>query len=447
MTDVAPPGRDDGTGPATKAGGGIVSKLADRLQGIGEALPLVVAGTVASLAALLTTVFVARLLTTRQYGVFIEFLSLFLVLSMPGSALLVGVVRRITAWDTSGESDRVKPWLARVHRIGVTSVVVLAVVAFLTRDALSSALSIGASGGIVEILTAGGVWVLVSIDRGALQARQDYRGLSINLILEGVVRTAGVIGLAAVSGVEGAALGVLIAEVVTAVHARVRVARVLARGPAAGETHPIDIGRVPPRFWADIAVAFVSLALLALLQNGDVLVLGSRAPHASGSYAAISVPAKSLVFWALTLANFMLPEAAIRWHAGSHALRQFGHAIVLLAPPCALLLALAVFVPRQLLTIVFGAKYAGAAPAFATLVLAMIFLATTLLLSTYVLGVGRRWIAPVLALGAVALLAGTWAAHGVPILTARADLAAQTGLLAMVGVAFVVMHRRAGLHR
>ena len=98
-------------------------------------------------------------------------------------------------------------------------------------------------------------------------------------------------------------------------------------GPRPVEAHPADVGRVPPRLAADIAVALFSLALLALLQNGDVLVLGSRAPHASGSYAAISVPAKSLVFWSLTLANYMLPEAAIRWHSGTHALRQLVHTL------------------------------------------------------------------------------------------------------------------------
>ena len=225
------------------------------------------------------------------------------------------------------------------------------------------------------------------------------------------------------------------------------MAGVLDRGPSAGEVHPANLGRVPPRFGADIAVAFVSLALLALLQNADVLVLGRLAPHASGSYAAISVPAKSLVFWALTLANYMLPEAAIRWHSGTHALRQLSHALVLLAPPCAVLLALALVVPRRLLTVVFGAKYAGAAPAFATLVTAMILLAITVLLSTYVLGAGRRWIAALLAAGVAGLLVFTDASDGVPLATARADLAVQAALLASITVAFVAMHRRAHVAR
>jgi O-antigen/teichoic acid export membrane protein len=418
-------------------------RLSERLRGIGNVLPLVVGGAVASAAALLTTVLVARVLTTRGYGIFVELLSLFLVLSMPGSALLVGVVRRVTAWDTSGDRNRVAPWLRRVHRLGLAAVGGLVVLAFALRGVLAGALSLGGSGGIVEILTAGGVWVLVSVDRGALQARQDYRGLSVNLVLEGVVRMFGVVALAAAFGVQGAATGVLVAEIATAVHARIRVAGALTRGPAPGETHPPDVGQVPPSLPADIAVAFFSLGLLALLQNADVLVLGSRAPHVSGQYAAISVPAKSLVFWALMLGNYMLPEAAIRWRTGSHALRQLAHTLLLVAPPCALLLALAIAVPRQLLSAVFGPKYTAAASAFAPLVLAMTFLAVTFVLSTYVLGVGRRWIAPVLGVGVVALFGATYAAGGHPLATARADLAVQGALLAGVTTAFVVMHRRA----
>ena len=71
----------------------------------------------------------------------------------------------------------------------------------------------------------------MSIDRGLLQARQDYRNLSINLVLEAVTRTGCTIGFAAVWGVTGAAFGVLVGEVVTAVHARITAMAALARGP------------------------------------------------------------------------------------------------------------------------------------------------------------------------------------------------------------------------
>ena len=127
---------------------------------------------------------------------------------------------------------------------------------------------------------------------------------------------------------------------------------------------------------------------MAVLQNADVIVFGSQAPHRSGSYAAISVPSKALVYAALVFVNYLLPESAIRWQQGSHALRQLGQTLLILALPAALLLGVSVAAPRKLLDVVYKAKLAGAAPAFATLVLAMVFLCMTVVLTVYLLGVG-----------------------------------------------------------
>jgi O-antigen/teichoic acid export membrane protein len=439
-------------------------------------LPLVAAGAAAGVASLLTTVLVARLLSNRGYGTFIVLLGMFLVLSMPGSALLVAVVRRITAWESEGRADRVHSWVVRVHRVGAAAVVVLALAIWLVRAPLISALSLPGPGGVVEILTAAGIWVLVSIDRGLLQARQDYRNLSINLVVEAVTRTAFTIGLAAAWGVTGAAFGVLIGELITAVHARVTAMRALAlhpRPPAAvavgaalvegggGDGSVADDGvadggavdgaaesstHTGRHLAADMVTALVSLALLAVLQNADVIVLGSRAPHHSGAYAAISVPSKALVYAALVFVNYLLPESAIRWHQGSHALRQLGHTLMVLVLPAGLLLALATLVPRTLLDVVFGSKLAAAAPAFATLVLAMVFLCVTVVLTVYLLGVGWRWIVLLLAAGTGALILFSFRAGGQFLATARADLMVQAVLALAVTVAFAEVHRRAG-HR
>jgi hypothetical protein len=197
---------------------------------------------------------------------------------------------------------------------------------------------------------------------------------------------------------------------------------------------------------ADMVTALVSLALLAVLQNADVLVLGSLAPHHSGSYAAVSVPSKALVYAALVFVNYLLPESAIRWNQGSHALRQLGHTLMVLVLPAALLLGLSTIVPRTLLDVVFGHKLAAAAPAFGTLVLAMVFLCVTVVLTVYLLGVGWRWVVLLLAAGTGALILFTFRGNGQFLPTARADLAVQAALALVTTAAFAEVHRRAG-HR
>ncbi len=84
-----------------------------------------------------------------------------------------------------------------------------------------------------------------------------------------------------------------------------------------------------------MSAAFVGLALLGVLQNVDVILLGRLDPHNVGPYAAISVASKALVFGALALGAYLLPEATIRWNEGGHAVRQLGVTLIFLAvPPC-----------------------------------------------------------------------------------------------------------------
>jgi hypothetical protein len=434
-----------------------------------------VAAALVGVVSLLTTVFVAHVLTTRGYGTLIVLLGLFLVVSQPGTALLVGVVRRVSAWQAGGLAGRVRPWVAKVHRAGEAAIVVLAVVMFLIRVPVAHALHLAGPSGVTEILTAGGVWILVSIDRGLLQVSRDYTDLSINLVIEATMRLALTVGLAAPFGVEGAALGVLSTELVTAAHARFTATRATVRST---ELALRTEGAVPPEeaqeaeeeleqavgdegaggvvatavhggkdLLADVMVALGSLLLLALIQNIDVIVLGSRQPGHRGAYAAISVPSKALVFVALVLVNYLLPEATIRHQRGSHALKQLGHTFAVLSIPCVVLLGLSVVAGRGLLGLVFGHRYVTAAPAFSTLVLAMIFLSVTVALTIYLLGIGFRWVVVVLALGAGALAIATNAAHGDYRNTARADLAVQVGMCLVMTASFVVVHRRSSRRR
>ncbi len=88
--------------------------------------------------------------------------------------------------------------------------------------------------------------------------------------------------------------------------AAVRPDRVLGRGGSERRTVVLDL-----------VVASVSLSMVAVLQNVDVLVVGRDNPSHSGAYAAVSVTSKAIVFGAIVLGGYLLPEAAIRWRQGA----------------------------------------------------------------------------------------------------------------------------------
>jgi O-antigen/teichoic acid export membrane protein len=101
-----------------------------------------------------------------------------------------------------------------------------------------------------------------------------------------------------------------------------------------------------------------------------------------------SSPCRDRQFGALALGAYLLPEATIRWNEGVHAVRQLVVTLTFLAVPALVLLGIAVFIPSSFLSLVFTAKLSSAAPAFAYLVVAMIFLCISVLLTNYLFGVG-----------------------------------------------------------
>lgn len=420
--------------------------------GLRQAGPVAVAGMAVNAAAALVVIAVARLLSSQAYGELAQLLGLFFILSMPGSAVLVGVVRRVTGLQTNGQSHRVQRWVARVHRICLAGLAVELVVVLALQGWIARQLHLADGAGVVLILMAAGVWILLSVDRGLLQAQRSYGGLATNLLVEGGVRTVLVLALVVGgAGVVGYALGVLVSEVLATVHAHW-----LARGawndpttaPVVG-ARPEGGGDIPPdqllarrKLLADVSAAFVGLALLGLLQNVDVILLGRLDHGQIGPYAAISVASKALVFGALALGAYLLPEATIRWNEGGHAIRQLGVTLLFLAVPAAVLLGIAVFVPRQFLTLVFSARLSTAAPAFAPLVLAMMCLSFTVLVTNYLFGTGSRWIVLVLAAGSALAVTLVTAAHGHPLTTAWADLITQAAIACGMAIAFFAIHRR-----
>jgi O-antigen/teichoic acid export membrane protein len=434
--------------------------------GLLQAGPLAIAGVVANGASVILTIALARMLDPHSYGVLNQLTGLYLILSMPGSAIVVAVVRRVTMWHEDGSGHLVRRWAGRVHRQCTLLVLMWAIIVFVSRHGIAVLLRQQSGIGIAAILTAAAFFVLLSLDRGLLQAHRSYKPLAANLLVEVGVRVVAVVILVAAGfGPSGAAVGVLIGEMAAAAHARYAAVRAWSGGRqgirlwvatgwvAAVRPDPQLGGASAERrsVGVDLVVASISLSMVAVLQNVDVLVVGRDNPTHSGAYAAVSVTSKAIVFGAVVLGGYLLPEAAIRWRQGGHALRQLAVVLLLLAIPSVLLFAVALAAPEVLLQLVFHHAYTSASNALAPLVLAMILLSVSVVLTMYLLAVGRRWVAAVLVGGAVALTLAVLGAHGAPRATALVDLAVQAGVLAVIGVGFAVVHRvrlghvRAGL--
>ncbi|MGH9920968.1 MAG: hypothetical protein ACRD6W_19130, partial [Nitrososphaerales archaeon] len=445
--------------------------------GLLDAAPLAVAGIVANGGSLLVTVVLARLLTARGYGALNQLIGVFFVVSTPGSAVLVGVVRRVTRW--AGPVEGVPRWGALVHRRATSALVVFSAIVVAAGPSVASLLGRRDAVGFDAVTIAGAVWVLLCVDRGLLQVHREYRTLSGNLLFEGAARTGFMVAFGAAGlGVGGVAAGLLVAEVCTTVHARVVADRASRRGTVRGTTagQParasaasaacvlsgfVAASRRYAGAWRptesfgrdrvvrrDLVAAIAALAAIAVLQNIDVIVMGREAPRAAGPYAAVSVSSKALVFVAVAVAGYLLPEAAISWREGRHALRQLAVSLAVIGVPAAALVGVAASMPRFFLSTVFSGRYVRAAGAFLPLALAMVCLSVTVMVTMYLLGVGDRWFVVALVAAAALAAAAVVLANGVPRTTAFADLGVQGLLLCAALGELARVHRSQGrVHR
>ncbi|ABD10434.1 hypothetical protein ThrDRAFT_04400 [Frankia casuarinae] len=414
-----------------------------RLRGaVRGAIPLALAGLLANLANMGVTLIIARALSTRSYGAVAQLIAIFFIVSMPGSALLVGVVRRITTWQHSGQLDLVAQWVRRVRRVGVALVLVVAMLAVAARGFVAHELSLPGPGGVAEIVTAGAAWCLLCVDRGLLQCGRLYPALAANLLVDAAVKTVFTIGLV-LAGLDetGAAIAVLLGVLAALAHTRSTLRRhpdaVVGMSPEPGSP-----AAPTARLAVEVGTALVALAMLGLLQNIDVLMQGRLAPDRSGSYAAVSVASKVLVLAAVVLAGFLLPEAADRRHLGQHALHQLGATLAILLVPALGLLSAALLAPDTLLSLAFGPRFTDASGALLPLAAAMTCLGATVLFTHYLLALGERGVLLALGLAAAATVPLMLWADGSPTSTARADLACQAVLAIVTGLSVLAAARR-----
>jgi glycosyltransferase involved in cell wall biosynthesis/O-antigen/teichoic acid export membrane protein len=373
----------------------------------GKAAGLAAATLLNNAIQLVFTVVFTRLLGKSGYGSLAALISAFLILLVAGQAAQVAAAREV-ALDRLGDPARLRAtlraWTARV----LTALVAVAGAAVLLRDPLARLIGVPTHPwAAAAIPVTGCLWLLVSLQRGALQGLRVYAPVGLSIIAEALGRlVCGLILVGAGLGVTGALLGTPLAFALVALG----LARVLARelGPVTGPTHPSRESRTMRSLVGDGWVPIVGLFLVATLQNVDVIVgkheLGS---DAAGSYAAAAVAAKAVIWVAIGLGLHLLPEATRRAAAGLDPRPVLLRALGILAVVALPALAIFAAAPRLLLRVAFGPSFTQASGALLLLGAAMTLLAVAYLTVQYMLALGEArflWVLGVIAIAEPVIL-------------------------------------------
>ncbi|MGI8922245.1 MAG: hypothetical protein ACR2HD_11385 [Solirubrobacteraceae bacterium] len=350
-----------------------------------------------NLIALVFTVAFAHLLGHGGYGSLSALIAAFLIVSLPGTALQVAVARA-TALGKLGHGEQLAGTVAVWIRDLLVAAVVLAVLAVLARRQLADLIGVSQTWAAAATLPTACIWLALSLERGVLQGIGAYVPVGASLLLEASGRLVFGVGLTlAGAGVTGGFIGTPISQVVATAILAVVLLKRLGRPTA---HHPDwRLRMLVARSWAPL----LGIALLAVLQNVDVIVVRHRASGDTvDSYAAAAVAAKAVVWLAVGVALYLVPEAARRAHRGLDARPLLLRSTAILLVAAVPMVALYAVAGHLLLSTVFGARLTRSTAALPWLGLAFSLFGVSYLIVQFLLALGRARFLALLAVGALA---------------------------------------------
>jgi len=350
-----------------------------------QAAGLAVATIVQQLTAVVFTVVFTRILGTDGYGSLAALINFSVILIVPGAALQVAAARQGTL-GRLGSGAELAATLERWTRHILVGLVAVTAVSILARAPLAELVNVDEQWAAAAVPVSASVWLLVCVQRGLLQAARAYRPVAVSIVAEGGIRIAGALVLvAAALGVTGAYLGLLVAWSLNAVVLG-RILRARLGAPARdAEQHPLSA------LARNAAIPTAGLVFVAALQNVDVIMARHALDDdAAGVYAATTVAAKFIVWVAVGIGLWVLPEATRRAAAGLDPRVVLARALALVALLSVPALAIFGVMPGLLLRVAFGPDYESGDAVLLLLGIAFSLLACTFVTVQFLLGLHRR---------------------------------------------------------
>ena len=346
--------------------------------------------------ALGSTVVFARLIS--DYGSLAALISYFLILAVAGYAMQVATAREGVLGHLgvgAGLAATVRSWTRSV----LVLTAVMSVLSVIFRHPIADAVGVRHYSWAAALgIPAGCLYLLLTLLRGVLQGTGDYRTVGISLIGEQTVRF--IIGAAlalAGLGVTGAYLGTPLSFIAMCVYC-IAVIHKQVGVPLPGQRPALSLWLHVKRAWAPIA----ALAVIAVLQNIDIIAAKHRFSTAvASSYGATAVAAKVMIWVAMGAGFYLVPEVSRRRAAGEDTRPVLARSLAIVgvvAVPCLLIFGVE---SHLLLKLAFGAKRLRAESSLFILGVAFTVLSATYLAIQYMLALKRFWF--LIPLAAVAL--------------------------------------------
>ena len=380
------------------------------------------------------TLVISRLLDVEAFGEVAALLSLFLVISVPATALAMLMSREAASRGVAGHATVRDLFLYLRRHVALAAILFWAV--FLGFIPLLSELLHIPYAPFLVFSALVPLTLLGALQSGALQGMQEFFMLSKQHVLTALIKLAAAV-LLVVAGlsVSGVMLALVLALAAGWVYGHVATRSVLRIEK--GMTHEEEGGALRSMFSA----IFITTLLLALLSNIDVLLAKHYlSAETAGHYGALSTVGKILIYGVGAFVTVLLPLAS-----AAHARGQGGEKRVLFISLAVIVLSSLVawaffsLFPEFVVGTLFGPRYLDVAPHLGAFTIAMGSLSLSLALINYFVAVRNTSFMYFLALGIGAEFALISLGHGSIAAITEMFVAASIFLLALLSLNYLII--------
>ncbi len=329
----------------------------------------------------------SRRLGVEGFATLSSLVSFLMILSIPTGILTLVVVKYAAVYHAADDAQRVR----RLSQVllkwtGVGSAAIF-IAGALLRTQIASFLRIQDNVAILLCLGIIAIGVMAPSVRGILQGEQDFVRYSISTLSEVFLKLVIAVSLVyAGFGVDGAMLGWIIATVCALAYTVWAVLR--KHGAAADGT--VRLALDLRRLLQTTAGVGLAAGFLTFISFMDVLLVKHYFDaHQAGLYAAVNLTGKVVLFLVGFLPAVVLPKAVAKNANGENAVPLLLQAAALTFLISGAALAVFGMFPVQVVRVLAGRDFIGAAPFVLQYDASMCLLAMVTLLVNYKIGVHR----------------------------------------------------------
>ncbi len=376
-----------------------------------------VGATIGSVFSYLFNMMMGRMLGPELYGDFSALLSLLIIVSAGGTAVITVSMKYSSDLYAKKNIGAIFKLFKYFTKYLLYAGALIFIVGLLLINPIADFLSISNKYAIIIVLASMVVGLIIMVNKGILQGVQNFKALSTIAIIEMVLRLA--IGLLLVYvgfALYGAVLALVVATFLTYLWSFKYLSNLFKGGKTPNKSFRFNKNEILGYSWPTLVTA----VLLTLLLNVDILLVKHYFnPYDAGLYAAVSTVAKIIFYLTGPVVGVMFPMISEK-----KAKKEKHYNIFLFSLLATLILGLIVLsiyavAPGSVIKLLYGAGYVGLYSLLVEVGLVMLLYALINLMANYFMAIKDFFFVIFMAIASVAVIVVVTMSHASILLIVR----------------------------